>query len=147
MGSRDADIDFTFTCPTTVRAVLDALTGAGWSAVVPPGGVSYMLNDADDMHDWYDSAPDRIGEVVMLLEAPENLPYAVALDVYHQEAGTGGMLMFLPGRTDVSFVPTIDRRRIPAAPEFTDLAWYLHSLVPALVPAGLEGYKATEVRY
>ncbi|WP_329127542.1 hypothetical protein [Streptomyces sp. NBC_01465] len=106
-----------------------------------------MLNDADDMYDWHDSAPDGIGEVVTLLDAPENLPYAVALNVYHREAGTGGMLMFLPGRTDVSFVPTIDRRRIPAAPEFTDLAWYLHALVPPLVPAGLEGYKATEIRY
>ncbi|WLQ53852.1 transposase (plasmid) [Streptomyces poriferorum] len=49
MGSRDADIDFTFTCPTTVRAVLDAFTGAGWTAVVPPGGVSYGAN-ADFRH-------------------------------------------------------------------------------------------------
>ncbi|MFV5997305.1 hypothetical protein ACNPQM_34170 [Streptomyces sp. NPDC056231] len=147
MGSRDADIDFTFTCPTTVRAVLDALTGVGWSAAVPPGGVSYMINDADDMYEWYDSAPDGLGEVLALLDAPGNLPYTVALNVYHSEAGTGGMLMFLPGRTDVSFTPTIDRRRIPAAPEFTDLAWYLHALVPALVTTGLEGYEAKEIRY
>ncbi|WP_189281924.1 hypothetical protein [Streptomyces atratus] len=147
MGSRDAYIDFTFTCPTTVRAVLDALTGAGWSAAVPPEGVSYMINDAGDMYEWYDSAPGGLGEVLVLLDAPGNLLYTVALNVYHSEAGTGGMLMFLPGRTDVSFTPTIDRRRVPAAPEFTDLAWYLHALVPALVTAGLEGYEAKEVRY
>ncbi|MGW1659444.1 hypothetical protein [Streptomyces atratus] len=147
MGSRDADIDFTFTCPTTVRAVLDALTGAGWSAAVSPEGVSHMINNADDMYEWYDSAPGGLGEVLALLDAPRNLPYTVALNVYHSEAGTGGMLMFLPSRTDVSFIPTIDRRRVPAAPEFTDLAWYLHALVPALVTAGLEGYEAKEVRY
>ncbi|MFE6065392.1 hypothetical protein [Streptomyces sp. NPDC056525] len=147
MGSRDADIDFSFTCPTTVRAVLDALTGVGWSAEVPLGCVTYMINDADDMYEWYDSTPDGIGEVLALLDAPRNLPYTVAFNVYHPEAGTGGTLMFMPGRTDVSFVPSGDRRRIPAAPEFTDLSWYLHALVPALITAGLEGYEAREFRY
>ncbi|MEV1043487.1 hypothetical protein AB0J01_44415 [Streptomyces sp. NPDC050204] len=147
MGSRDADIDFHFTCPTTVRAILDVLTRAGWSAVVPPGGVSYMINDADDMYEWYDGTLDALGETLALLDQPGNLPYTVALNVYHSEARTGGMLMFMPGRTDVSFMPTIDRRHIPAAPEFTDLAWYLHALVPALVMAGLEGYEAKEIHY
>ncbi|MFJ1869778.1 hypothetical protein ACIOD1_34890 [Streptomyces sp. NPDC088097] len=147
MGSRDADIDFTFTCPTTVRAVLDALTAAGWSAVEVADRVSYMINDADDLHDWYDSTPDRIDEVLVMLDTTSNLPYTVALNVYHPEGETGGMLMFHSGRTGLSFVPTIDRRSVPAAPEFTDLAWYLHALVPALVTAGLKGYEAHEVRY
>lgn len=147
MGSRDADIDFTFTCPTTVRAVLDAIAGVGWSEEVPVGSITYMINDSDDAYEWYGRTPGDIGEVLALLDAPGNLPYAVALNVYHPEAETGGMLMFMPGRTDVSFVPTIDRRRIPTAPEFTDLAWYLHALVPALVTAGLNGYEANEIRY
>lgn len=147
MGSRDADIDFAFTCATTVRTVLDALAGVGWFVEVSLGRVTYMINDADDMCEWYDSAPEDIGDVLVLLDAPENLPYTVACNVYHPEAGTGGMLMFLPGRTDVSFVPSIDRRRLSAAPEFTDLAWYLHALVPALVTAGLTGYEAKEIRY
>lgn len=149
MGSRDADIDFTFTCPVTVRAVLAALSGAGWSAAMSPGGVSYMINDADDMYDWYDSdgTPDGIGGALALLDAPENQPYTVAVNVFHQEAGTGGMFMFMAGRTDVGFVPTMNRRHVPSAPEFTDLAWYLHALVPALATAGLEGYEATERRH
>ncbi|MFE9560177.1 hypothetical protein ACFYM0_03630 [Streptomyces sp. NPDC006487] len=147
MGSRDADIDFTFTCPTTVRAVLDAVTGMGWSAEVPVGSVTYMINDVDDMYEWYGSSPGDIGEVLARLDAPGNLPYTVAVNLYHPEAGTGGMLMFMPGRTEASFSPTIDRRRIPAAPESTDLAWYLHALVPALVTAGLEGYEAKEIRH
>ncbi|MEV6682331.1 hypothetical protein AB0N09_36550 [Streptomyces erythrochromogenes] len=147
MGSRDADIDFTFACPTTVRDVLAALTGAGWSAPMPLGGVSYMINDADDMYEWYDTTPDGLGEALALLDAPGNLPYTVALNVYHSEAETGGMLMFMPGRTEVSFTPATDRRPIPAAPDFTDLAWYLQALVPALVTAGLEGYAAQEVRH
>ncbi|MFB7211739.1 hypothetical protein [Streptomyces sp. NPDC056255] len=106
-----------------------------------------MINDADDMYEWYDGTLDALGEALALLDQPGNLPYPVALNVYHSEGGTGGMLMFMPGRADVSFTPTIDRRHIPAAPEFTDLAWYLHALVPALVMAGLEAYEAKEVRY
>ncbi|MFF1400159.1 hypothetical protein ACFVZD_41110 [Streptomyces sp. NPDC058287] len=82
-----------------------------------------------------------------MVYASGNMPYTVALDVYHAEAGTGGMLLFPPGRTNISFVPTIDRRGIPTSPEFTDLAWYLHALVPALVTAGLEGYEANEIHY
>ncbi|MDP5309348.1 hypothetical protein OG345_40580 (plasmid) [Streptomyces sp. NBC_01220] len=147
MGSRDADIDFTFTRPTTVRAVLDVLTARGWSAVEPVGHVSYMVNDEDDSYEWYDSTPGHIDEVLMVLDAKANLPYTVALNVYHAEAKTGGMLMFHAGRTDVSFIPSIDRRPIPSAPEFTDLAWYLDTLVPALITAGLRGYEAHEVRY
>ncbi|MEV0094017.1 hypothetical protein [Streptomyces sp. NPDC050738] len=147
MGSRDADIDFTFWRPTTVGAVLEALTDAGWSAVELGGRITYMVNDADDMHEWYDSAPEGVDEVLAVLDATENLPYAVALNVYHHGAGTGGMLLFLTGRTDVSFVPDIDRRLLPEAPEFTDLAWYLHTLVPALVAAGLKAYEAHEIRY
>ncbi|MFB9593709.1 hypothetical protein [Streptomyces racemochromogenes] len=106
-----------------------------------------MINDADDMYEWYDGTLDGLGEALALLDQPGNMPYTVALNVYHSEARTGGMLMFMPGRTDVSFVPTMDRRRIPVAPEFTDLAWYLHALVPALVTAGLEGYEAKEIHY
>ncbi|MFE2021551.1 hypothetical protein ACFW9O_26270 [Streptomyces sp. NPDC059499] len=147
MGSRDADIDFTFTSPTTVRAVLDSVAAAGWSAVQRGGHVSYMVNDPDDNYEWYDSAADRIDKVLGVLDATANEPYTVALDIYHPEAKTGGMLMFPSGRTGVFFIPTIDRRRIPAAPEFTDLSWYLNALVPALATAGLRGYEAHEIRY
>jgi len=147
VGSRDADIDFTFTRPTTARALLDALTTLGWSAVIPVGHVAYMVNDEDDSYEWYDSTPEHIDEALAVLDSTANLPYTVALNVYHSEAKTGGMLMFHAGRTDASFVPIIDRRRVPAAPEFTDLAWYLQALVPALITAGLRGYEAREVRH
>ncbi|MFJ6793839.1 hypothetical protein [Streptomyces sp. NPDC091268] len=147
MGSRDADIDFTFSHPITVRAVLDALTEVGWSVEVPFASVTYMINDADDMYEWYTSSPADIDEVLARLDAAGNLPYTVAVNIHHPGAGTGGMLMLMPGRVEVSFVPTIDRRRISGAPEFTDLAWYLHALVPALITTGLEGYEAKEIGY
>ncbi len=147
MGSRDADIDFTFTGPITVRVALDALARVGWSMDVSLGALSYMIDDADGMFEWYRGSPADAGEVLARLDDPGNLPYSVAVDVYHPEAGTGGMLLFLPGRMEVTFVPTIDRRRIPAAPEFTDLAWYLNALVPAFVGTGLEGYEAQEIKY
>ncbi len=147
VGSRDADIDFTFTHPTTARAIVDALTAVGWSVEDPAGGVTHMINDADDMYEWYASAPEDIDEVLVRLDAPGNLPYTVAINIYHPDAGTGGMFMLMPGRKKVLFSPSIDRRHIPAAPEFTDLAWYLHALVPALVTTGLEGYEAKEIKY
>ncbi|MFD4022490.1 hypothetical protein ACFWRV_03085 [Streptomyces sp. NPDC058576] len=147
MGSRDADIDFTFADPITVRAALDALARVGWSIDVSAGSVSYMINGVDDMYEWYNSSSGNTGDVLARLDAPGNLLYSVAVDVVHLEAGTGGMLLFMPGRTEVSFVPTIDRRCIPAAPEFTDLAWYLNALVPAFVETGLEGYEAKETKY
>lgn len=144
VGNRQADIDFTFAHPTTVRTLLEALTPAGWSAEERPGYISYMVNDADDMHDWYDSTPDRLDAVLAELDATANLPYTVALNVYHPQGGTGGMLMFYAQRRKVSFLPTIDRRPIPGASKFTDLAWYLHALVPSLLWVGLEGYEARE---
>ncbi len=147
VGSRDADIDFTFTDPITVRVALDALARVGWAMDVSLGGLSYMIDDEDGMFEWYRSSPADADEVLARLDAPGNLPYNVAVDIYHLEAGTGGMLLFMPGRTEVGFVPTIDRRRIPAAPEFTDLAWYLHALVPAFVGTGLAGYEAMEIKH
>ncbi|MEV7562970.1 hypothetical protein [Streptomyces sp. NPDC089795] len=147
MGSRDADIDFTFFDPTTVRAVFDALTPAGWSAEEAPGCVRYLINDAADLYDWSAGTPERLDELLTELDSPAHLPYVVCLNIYAPRARTGGTLMFHPGRTEVSFSPVIDRRRIPGAPEFTDLAWYLHALVPCLVTAGLKAYEAREIRW
>ncbi|WP_369780059.1 hypothetical protein [Streptomyces sp. R33] len=144
MGNRQADIDFTFQHPTTMRALLEVLTPAGWCAEERPGYISYMVNDADDMHDWYDSTPDRLNAVLAELDATANLPYTVALNVYHPQAGTGGMLVLQPQRRELSFLPTIYRRGIPGAPKFTDLAWYLHALVPSLLRVGLTDYEARE---
>ncbi|CAL9630551.1 hypothetical protein SUDANB120_06087 [Streptomyces sp. enrichment culture] len=147
MGSHEADIDFAFARPTTVRALLEALTPVGWSAEESPGHISYMVNGADDMYDWYDSTPDRLDAVLEELDATVNVPYTVALNVYHPQGGTGGMLMLHARRMQVSFVPTINRRHIPGAPKCTDLAWYLHALVPPLLRAGLKGYEARQVCY
>ncbi|MFF7081796.1 hypothetical protein [Streptomyces lavendulae] len=74
MGNRQADIDFTFQRPTTVRGLLEALTPAGWAAEENLGRISYMINDADDMYEWYDSTPDRLDAVLTELDATANLP-------------------------------------------------------------------------
>ncbi len=79
--------------PDHRERVLDALTGVGWSVEVPVGSVTYMINDADDSYEWYGRSSEDIGEVLERLDAPGNLPYTVAVNVYHPDAGTGGMFM------------------------------------------------------
>ncbi|MFF4498626.1 hypothetical protein [Streptomyces sp. NPDC001546] len=106
MGNRQADIDFTFQRPTTVRGLLEVLTPADWAAEENLGRISYMINEADDMYEWYDSAPDRLDAVLTELDATVNLPYTVALNIYHSQGGTGGMLMLSAQRKEVSFLPT-----------------------------------------
>jgi len=142
MPSRTADIDFTFVREVTVRSTVSALIRGGWS-LEEPLGLSYMVND-DDMYDWLCCAPDQAGEVLTLLDSPENKGYTVAVCIYHPSAETGGQLLFAPDRTKCSFIPTINRRGLPSAPKFTDVAWYLQTLVPTLVHEGLHGYEATE---
>ncbi|UKY47413.1 hypothetical protein [Streptomyces inhibens] len=145
MSSRSADIDFTFTREVTVGATVDALAAAGWS-LKEPLGISYVVND-NDMFDWQSTTSDRAQEVLTLLDAPENADYHVAVCVYHVRADTGGQLLFFPRRTACSFSPTINRRSLPGSPAFTDVGWYLHTLVPPLVAVGLEGYEARDIGF
>ncbi|MFF0191142.1 hypothetical protein [Streptomyces sp. NPDC005244] len=135
-------MNLVFARAVTVSAVVSALAEAGWS-LEEPLGLSYAVND--DMFDWQATSVDRANEVLSLLDAPENHAFDVAICVYHQGAGTGGQLLFLPGRSRCYFLPTIDRRSLPGAPGLTDIAWYLNALIPALLPVGLLSYEARDL--
>ncbi|NEA64413.1 hypothetical protein [Streptomyces sp. SID12488] len=141
--SRTADVDLVFARAVTVSTVVSALAEAGWS-LEEPLGLSYVVND-DDSFDWQATSVDRADEILSLLDSPENRAFDVAICVYHPEAGTGGQLLFPPGRTRCYFLPTIYRRSLPGAPRLTDIAWYLNALVPALLPAGLLSYEARDL--
>ncbi|MET9515758.1 hypothetical protein [Streptomyces sp. NPDC002994] len=145
MSSRNSDIDFTFTREVTVRATVDALAATGWS-LEEPLGLSYVVND-NDLYDWQSTTGDRTEEVLTLLDAPENAAYHVAVCVYHAQADTGGQLLFFPRCTACSFIPTINRRNLPGSRLFTDVAWYLSALVPALLAVGLAGYEARDTGF
>lgn len=143
--SRTADIDLVFVVPVSVAEVLGALEPYGWG-VVEPLGVSYML-EGDDDWDWTRVEPERAGEVVAMLDSEEVREQAVAVAVYHPQARTGGHLLFFRGRTDVGFSPVLDRREIPAAPQLTDMAWYLEHLVHPLIEQGLLGYELRDMQH
>jgi hypothetical protein len=143
VSSRSADIDFTFAREVTVRTAVEALATTGWSLEEP---LSYVVND-NDLYDWQSTTSDRAGEVLALLDAPEHATYHVVVCVYHAQAGTGGQLLFFPHRTACSFSPTINRRSLPSSPGFTDVSWYLHTLVPALLTVGLDGYEARDIGF
>lgn len=145
MSSRTSSIDFTFRREVTVRAVVDGLASGGWS-LKEPLGISYVVND-DDAYDWQSTNLDCTDEVLTLLDAPENLEFHVGVCIYHAEAETGGQLLFFPGRTLCAFSPTINRRSLPDAPAFTDVAWYLQALVTPSLPIGLHSYEACDIGF
>ncbi|MFG2593896.1 hypothetical protein [Streptomyces sp. NPDC048438] len=142
MSSRTADIDFTFARELTVRATIGALAAAGWALEEP---LSYMVNDDDDLYDWRSTTRDHTQEVLADLDAPEHVNHHVAVCIYHGAANTGGQLLFFPGRMTCSFIPTINRRRLPDSVDFTDLSWYMHTLVPPLLMIGLKSYEACDI--
>jgi hypothetical protein len=141
VSSRTADIDFTFAREVTVRATIGALAATGWALEEP---LSYMVNH-DDLYDWQSTTCDHMQDVLAVLDAPEHANHDVAVSIYHGEASTGGQLLFFPGRTTCSFIPTINRRCLPASAQFTDLSWYMHTLVPPLLTVGLKGYEARDI--
>ncbi|MBD0740268.1 hypothetical protein [Streptomyces sp. CBMA29] len=141
MSSRTADIDFTFARELMVRTSIRALAAAGWALEEP---LSYMVND-DDLYDWQSTTRDHTQDVLAILDAPENSHHHVAVCIYHAEANTGGLLLFYPGRMSCSFTPTINRRRLPDSVDFTDLSWYMHTLVPPLLTVGLKSYEACDI--
>ncbi|KOG13960.1 MULTISPECIES: hypothetical protein [Streptomyces] len=141
MSSRTADIDFTFTRELTVRTTIGALATTGWALEEP---LSYMVND-DDLYDWQSTTREHTRDVVAVLDAPRHAKHHVAVCIYHEEASTGGQLLFFPGRLTCSFIPTINRRRLPDSVDFTDLSWYLHTLVPPLLAVGLKSYEACDI--
>jgi hypothetical protein len=141
--SRTADIDLTFEHPVTVAGVLSVLAGQGW-APVEPLGVSYML-EGDDDWDWTSVEPERAAEVVAMLDSEEVRGQAVAIALYHPEADTGGHLLLFRDRTTAGFSPVLNRREVPAAPEITDMAWYVQNLVYPLLDGGLLGYELRDM--
>lgn len=141
--SRSRDIDFTFVCPVTVGGVVARLAGCGWG-LVEPLGVSYML-EGDDDWDWTSVEPDQAAEVVAMLDSDEVREQAVAIALYHPRAATGGHLLLSRDRTTAGFSPVIDRRKVPGAPEMTDMAWYVQNLVHPLLEEGLLGYELRDM--
>ncbi|OKJ51952.1 hypothetical protein [Streptomyces sp. CB02115] len=141
--SRTADIDLVFARAVTVDAMVRALAGEGWS-LQEPLGVSYMVNN-DDLFDWQSASAGQAAEILTVVDSPDNIDHLVGVCIYHSAAGTGGQLLLHVGRSRCSFIPTIDRRGLSAAPALTDMAWYCNALVPPLLAIGLTGYEARDL--
>ncbi|WP_329121294.1 hypothetical protein [Streptomyces sp. NBC_01465] len=145
MPSRISDIDFTFGQEVTVRAVVEALAGAGWS-LKEPLGLSYMVS-IDDAYDWEFADIEAADKVLALLDAPENFKREVGICVHHEEAETGGSLLFQAGRTECAFIPNINGRSPAADRPSTDASWYVQALVNPLLPIGLHSYEPGDIGF
>ncbi|MFF5129225.1 hypothetical protein ACFY41_20110 [Streptomyces syringium] len=95
--------------------------------------------------EWESDAPDSSNEVITFLDSPQSQGHLVGISIYNQEADTGGFLLFFADRTQVSFSPSINRRKLTVAEEMTDLPWYLERMLPGLYAAGLLGYQAQDI--
>lgn len=144
--SRSVSIDFSFRGATrvTVQGILRVLEPGGWGTIEPLG-LSFAVEDAMGDLDWTATVPEQLNSVVAALDDPGRVHQHVGICVYHQAAGTGGQLLFFPGREQISFLPTINRRAHVVGPEFTDIPWYLEQMLPAFYEAGMTGYETEDV--
>lgn len=142
--SRSVDIDFQFATPMVVSGLLNELVTAGCSLSYR-GQVSYVF-DENQMFDWLRVEDSRVGDLLVQADAlPPNLVtvgFTILLDVPSE---VGGDLLFQPGRSEVSFVASINRRKLTRSSKFTDLGWYLNRLIPVLEPLGLAGIQARDL--
>ncbi|MFI1253962.1 hypothetical protein ACH4U6_09185 [Streptomyces netropsis] len=142
--SRTVDINFTFQSSVTVSSVVGSLSQSGWSPTEPLG-ISYAREDEDGDLEWESAAPDSSNQVITILDSPQNQGHVVGISIYHQETETGGLLLFFADRTQVSFSPSINRRKLAVAEEMTDLPWYLERMLPGLYATGILGYQAQDI--
>ncbi|MCF3964383.1 hypothetical protein [Streptomyces fuscigenes] len=141
--SRTADIDFTFVRPVTLGSVVRAIEPSGWSAEEPLG-VSYLIDEDDDF-DWERAEPAEARSVLARLDAADSGATHVGVSLFSREAGTGGLMLFFPGRTMATFTPSINRRPLVDGSSLTDVAWYVGQLAGPLVELGLSGYTARDL--
>ncbi len=142
--SRSADIDFQFVAPVVVSGLVNELIAAGCSLSCR-GQVSYVL-DENQMFDWVQVEDRRIADVLAQADAvPADLGtvgFTILVDVPSE---VGGDLLFRRGRSEVSLVVSVNRRKLGHSSKFTDLGWYLNRLVPVLEPLGLVGVQASDL--
>jgi hypothetical protein len=124
----------------TVSGVVRALAGAGWGLTQPDGASSYATEDRAGSLVWTTVRQETPEAVAAALDAPPRDGQRAGVTLFHDKAGTGGQRLFAPEQDAIDFLPTINRRALPASERLTDLAWYLQMMLPALHTCGLMGY-------
>jgi hypothetical protein len=125
--SRSADIDFKFAEAVSEQDILESLTRGGVSAS-QQGKILYVL-DRDGMFDWVSGAESELaGAISRSAQEPQGTVFGLTV---YLEGDVGGDLLFRAGRTEISFMATVNRKLIGGTP-FCDFGWYLTRMVPAL---------------
>lgn len=125
--TRTSDIDFRFEGQLDVCGVVHQLMAHGVS-FSRNGQVSYVL-DSDGIFDWK-SIHDLELRNVVISAAEGGVDTSFGVTLFLDNHVTGGDLLFHPGRRDVSFMVTVNRKLISGSQRFCDFGWYLHRLVP-----------------
>lgn len=146
MSSRTAGIDFFVRDPLTVSHAVRLLSRHDWS-LVEPLGMSYAVEDSAGDLDWQSTSPANSNSIIAMLDSQVRKAERVGVCVYYAGAVTGGQLLFDSARTTLTFVPTINRRLHAMGDDFTDISWYVHTLLPAFLDGGLTGYEAEDIGF
>ncbi|MEK8169827.1 hypothetical protein NKH77_08445 [Streptomyces sp. M19] len=108
-----------------------------------PLGISYAVEDEDGDLDWLQTNADSVEQVIATLTTREERGEKVAVSIYHAAAQTGDSAL-LRGQGG-GFVHTSHRSpRSSGAHEFTDIPWYVNSMLPPF-GIGLLGYQARDM--
>ncbi len=125
--SRDVMISFNFAAPLDFEMVIDRLALSGWT-FLRDSAVWYMVDDFE----WKDAPSGNMDSVIREMRTSFEAGEVVAISAMIPGEKHFGNLMFHSDRRSVSFVPLLDYRLIPAAPQWVDLSWYIEKLVPSL---------------
>jgi hypothetical protein len=126
----------------TVAEATQALGSSGWS-LGQQGQASYAVENASGAFSWMAHEGDR-DKIIALLDDPARQQQWVGVALQHSATGALGHFFFHPQREEITFSPSNNRRTI-AHTEFTDLPWYLETMLPDLHSVGLMGYTMKDV--
>jgi hypothetical protein len=141
--TRTSDIEFTFTEPLTICETLHTLREVNLSFTQGPH-ISYVI-DHDKMFDWKIEKASRLGDIINDADRAEPSLTTFGITSYLGNSVHGGELLFHPGRKEISFLVTVNKRKLPDS-RFCDFGWYLNQLIPPLEQLGLVEFVATDLQ-
>ncbi|MFD3519439.1 hypothetical protein [Streptomyces sp. NPDC058653] len=141
--TRTSDMEFNFEKPLPIRQALHLLQESSLT-FTRSDQVSFVI-DHDKMFDWTNGSAAHLDTIIDEADRADPASTTFGITSYFGSSAHGGDLLFHPGRREISFMVTVDKRTLPGS-RFCDFGWYLGRLVPPLEQLGLVELTATDIR-